>query len=178
MQSIWQLLQPSQCRPITQQPAIDCFQTAQAVTEILITTVTIHQLRQLTWRDPPTEVDLCTRPHGSPSSPLLTPAQTTSHTHAAPGALAALFVATQTSPSPTTCCRSTIALRATLPAHPSAVPVPSLPHPEPTARQDAPPPGRCRRARQSTRVHGVLDPTPPVPARRGACQIPAHGSST
>src|ERR1700678_3291499 len=127
-----QPLQPSQRRPITQQPAIDCFQTAQAVAEILITTVTIHELRQLTRRDPPTEIDLCTRPHGSASSPLLGPAQTTSHTHAAPGALAALFAATQTSPSPKTCCRRTIALHAMLPAHPSAVPVRSLPHREST----------------------------------------------
>src|ERR1700731_2492651 len=141
-----QPLQPSQRRPITQQPAIDFFQTAQAVTEILITTVTIHQLRQLTRRDPLTEVNLCTRPHGSASSPLLGPAQTTSHTHAAPGALAALFAAAQTSPSPTTCFRSTIAVRAPLPAHPSAVPVPSPPHPESTVRRDARPTGQRRRA--------------------------------
>src|ERR1700733_13239176 len=177
MQSIWQLLQPSQCRPITQQPAIDCFQTAQAVTEILITTVTIHQLRQFTWRDSPTEVDLCTRPHGSASSPLLTPAQTTSHTHAAPGALAALFAATQTSPSPTTCCRSAIALRATLPAHPSAVPVPSPPHPEPTVRRDVPPTGRCRRALPSTRLHAARGPALPAPVLRAACRTRDRGSS-
>src|SRR3984957_12896796 len=110
-----QPLQPSERRPITQQPAIDCFQTAQAVTEILITTVTIHQLRQLTRRDPPTEVDLCLRSHGSASSPLLGPAQTTSHTPAALGALAALFAATQTLPSPKTCCRRTTTPHATPP---------------------------------------------------------------
>src|SRR3984885_9043156 len=134
-QSMRQPLQPCQGRPITQQPAIDFFQTAQAVTEILITTVTIHQLRQLTRRGPPTKVDLCTRLHGSASSPLLGPVQTTSHTHAAPGALAALFVATQTSPLLTTCCRSTIALRATPPAHRLAAPVPSPLHPESTVRR-------------------------------------------
>src|ERR1700727_2473966 len=158
MQSMRQTLQPSQRWPITQQRAIDCFQTAQAVTEILITTVTIHQLRQLTWRDPPTEVDLCTRPHGSAWFPLLAPAQTTAHTHAAPGALAALFAATQTSPSPTTCCRSTIALRGTLPAHPPAVPVPSPLHPKSTDLRDAPPTGQCRRVPPSVRPHAARDP--------------------
>src|ERR1700731_150411 len=131
-----QPLQPSQRRPITQQPAIDFFQTAQAVTEILITTVTIHQLRQLTRRDPLTEVNLCTRPHGSASSPLLVPAQTTSHTRAAPAAPAASSAAAQTSPSPTTCCRSTTAPRATPPPHRLAGPTPSLPRPESTVRSN------------------------------------------
>src|ERR1700758_1970797 len=177
IQSKRQPRQPCQCRPIPQQPAIDLFQTAQAVTVILITTVAIHQLRQVTRRDPSTEVDLCTRPHGSASSPLLGPAQTTSHTHAAPGALAALIAATQTSPSPTTCCRSTIALRATLPAHPSAVPVPSPPHPESTVRRDAPPTGRCRRAPPSVRPHAVRGQALPAPARRAACRNLARESS-
>src|ERR1700733_10701242 len=169
MQSKRQSIQPSQRRPITQQPAIYFFQTAQAVAKFLITAVTIHQLRQLTRRGPLTEVDLCTRPHGSASSPLLGPAQTTLHNHAAPGALAALFAATQTSSLPTTYCRSTTALRATLPSRPSAVPVPSPPHPKSTVLRDAPPTGQCHRAPPSVRPHATRGPAPPAPARRAAC---------
>src|ERR1700733_12217303 len=134
-----QPLQPGQRWPIAQQPAVDLLQTAQAATEILIATVTVHVLGQLTRRDSPCKVDVGTRPHGSASSPLSAPAQTTSHTHVARAALAASSAAKQTSPSPTTCCRTTRGPRATPRAPRRAVPVPSLPRPESTVRRDAPP---------------------------------------
>src|SRR5271170_6529891 len=119
----------------------------QAVTEILIATVTIHQLRQLTRKDPPSGVDLDTRPHGSASSPLSAPAQTTSHTHAARGVPAALSAAAQTLPSPMTYCRSSTAPRAMPPAHRPVVRVSFPLRQGLTVRRDAPPTGRCQRAR-------------------------------
>src|SRR6202020_1186156 len=131
-----QPLQPGQGWPIAQHPAVDLLQAAQAATEILIATVTIHQLRQLARRDPEAEFDLRTRPHGSALSPPSAPGQTTSRTRAAPAAPAALSAAAQTSPSPTTYCRSTTAPRATQPAHRPAVPGLSPPHPESTVRRD------------------------------------------
>src|SRR5271156_738977 len=129
--------------------------------EILIATVTIHQLPQLARRDPESEFDLRTRPHGSALSPPSVPGQTTSHTRVAPPAPAASSAATQTSPSPKTCCQSTTAPRATPPAHRPAARVPFPRHPEQTVRRDAPPTSRFHRARPSARPHVTRGPTPP-----------------
>ena len=73
MHSTRQSPEPRQRRTIAQQPTVDLLQTAQAVTEILIATVAVHQLWQLTRGGPSSEVVFQTRPHECTSSPRSAP---------------------------------------------------------------------------------------------------------